>query len=283
MRLYPPCEIFLCGDDKGVAETAREFNVQHIPDIEKNEHGTPLLSSAFNVVRKKAGNTLLCYVNADIILLNDVISAVKTVPFKRFLLVGQRWNLNINDPIDFDCPSWEKDLREKLVNEAELQAPFGSDYFIFPNDIDWNFPEFAVGRPGWDNWFIYRARSFQIPVIDATEGGTVIHQNHNYSHIPGGINSKSFEGPEADQNRNLVGGEEYSFNINDATHRIVKKSIVRSTDFQNINYRLARQRVLHSSMGELANIRWKILYAMFYRRRFLPKWLWKNIIYALTK
>ena len=43
----PGCEIILFGDDDGVAETAEEFGVKHVSDIEKNEHGTPLLDFVF--------------------------------------------------------------------------------------------------------------------------------------------------------------------------------------------------------------------------------------------
>ena len=48
LKLYPKCEVILFGDDEGVAEVAREFNVLHIPEIEKTEKGTPLLSSAID-------------------------------------------------------------------------------------------------------------------------------------------------------------------------------------------------------------------------------------------
>ena len=37
LQLQPKCEIILFGNDKGVAETAEEFGVKYIPEIEKNE------------------------------------------------------------------------------------------------------------------------------------------------------------------------------------------------------------------------------------------------------
>jgi hypothetical protein len=283
LRIEPHCEILLCGNDQGVAEAASEFHVGHIPDIEKNEYGTPLLSSTFKIVQQKAGNSLICYVNADIIILNNVIEAVRMVPFQRFLLLGQRWNLDIDDPIDFDRPSWEKELLEKLTDKGDLQPPFGSDYFIFPKVIDWDLPEFAVGRPGWDNWIIYRARALKIPVVDAVEVGTVIHQNHNYAHITGGINPASFEGPEAIKSRDLLGGEDHSFNIRDSTHRLASQSITKALDYRYLGYRLKRQPVLDSSKGLLTKFRWRFLSALYYRRQYLPKQLLQNMIYSLTK
>jgi len=283
LRLEPRCEIFLCGNDQGVAEVASEFKVHHIADVVKNAYGTPLLSSAFGMVQERAGSSLLCYVNADIILLSDIIDTVKMVPFQRFLLLGQRWNMDITQPLDFTNPHWNKELRGRLVDEGKLQPPFGSDYFIFPKDIIWDFPEFAVGRPGWDNWIIYRARSLQMQVVDATDTVTAIHQNHNYAHIAGGGTPASFEGPEAIKNRDLMGGECYSFNLRDATHRLRCNSIERAMDFQNLQYRLQRQLVLDPALGALARIVYRLLSALLYRREYFPAWFWQNTIYFLTK
>ncbi len=46
-RLRPECEVLLCGDDEGTAETAAELGVRHIAGIATNEMGSPLLSSVF--------------------------------------------------------------------------------------------------------------------------------------------------------------------------------------------------------------------------------------------
>jgi hypothetical protein len=283
LRLEPHCEIFLCGNDRGVAEAASEFQVHHVPDIENNKYGTPLLSSAFRVVQQKADSSLLCYVNSDIILLNNIIDAVKIIPFQRFLLLGQRWNLDIDHPLDYDRPSWEKEIQEQLAHEGKLQPPFGSDYCIFPKDTNWDFPDFAVGRPGWDNWIIYRARALKMQVIDATEAVTVIHQNHNYAHIVGGVTPASFEGPEATRNRHLMGGDNYSFNLRDATHCLLNNSIKRAMDFPHLQYRLERQPVLEPSLGVMAKIGLRLLSALLYRHQYFPSWLWQNAIYFLTK
>ena len=50
--LDPRPDVILLGNDEGVGETARELGVRHIPDVECNEFGTPLLSSIFEEARK---------------------------------------------------------------------------------------------------------------------------------------------------------------------------------------------------------------------------------------
>ena len=69
----------------------------------------------------------------------------------------------------------------------------------------------------WDNWLIRRARELDIPVVDITPVVTVVHQNHDYGHIPQG-RGDAWEGPEADTNRALAGGERGVFTLMDATH-----------------------------------------------------------------
>lgn len=106
-RLEPACDIVLCGDDPGVADVAAELNVQHLPDLERNELGTPYLDSAFKQVRDASDSDLLCYVNADILLLSDFRAALQHIRAERFLMVGQRCDVDIDEPIDFTEPDWE--------------------------------------------------------------------------------------------------------------------------------------------------------------------------------
>jgi len=117
LKLYPKCEVILFGDDEGVAEAVREFGVLHIPEIEKNEFGTPLLSSAFKLAQKKAKNEILVYINADIILMSDFISAIKKIEKPLFLMSGRRWDLDIKEEIDFNT-DWEKKLQERIKKEG---------------------------------------------------------------------------------------------------------------------------------------------------------------------
>src|SRR5690349_3616451 len=98
--LRPACEIVLTGDDEGTREMASEINAIHISSIQRNEFGTPLLNSIFEEVERRASFPFLCYVNADIILLNDFLPAVRDIRAwnSRALIVGRRIDIDYSQP-----------------------------------------------------------------------------------------------------------------------------------------------------------------------------------------
>ncbi len=209
-------EVLLVGDEVGVAEAAAEYGARHLPQVRRNELGTPLLSSIFAMAHGAARQGCLCYVNADVMLLPDLLSGVRTTleRFDRFLLVGRRWDLDISGRLRFDA-GWEADLRHRIESEGKLHPPTGSDYFVFPNTMFRRLPDFALGRAGWDNWMIFAGRREHAPVIDCTEAITVVHQLHDYAHLPGG--QPHFRLPESRRNVELVGGRATVFTMNDTT------------------------------------------------------------------
>jgi hypothetical protein len=214
LQLEPSCEVILFGDDPGVADTAKSLGVKHIPSIAKNEFGTPLLSSAFDVAQELAQNDTLMYVNSDIICFQHMIAAIKTVDFPRYLISGRRWDLDIQHEIDFSRDSWENDLLESLDTQGELHGYSGMDYFVFPRGSVDMLP-FAVGRPGWDSWLVYDMRSRGVPVIDATKTIRVVHQNHGYSHSAFG-RKKGVFGPEWEEHVRIAGGFTNMMTLRDA-------------------------------------------------------------------
>lgn len=78
-RLGPDVEVILCGDDDGTAQAALDLGVRHVPDIRRNEHGTPLLDSVFDAARQASLSPLLAYVNADIVLFDDFLNAARSL------------------------------------------------------------------------------------------------------------------------------------------------------------------------------------------------------------
>jgi hypothetical protein len=227
-QFEPECEVILLGDDPGTGEVANELRLRHIPKIERNKTGTPLLSSVFAAAQSAASHSILCYVNADIMLMGDFLQAVRTIARQRprFLLVGRRWDCDIKQPFDFNN-GWESQLRSLLAENGKLHAHTGIDYFVFPRGLWPEIPPFAIGRGAWDNWLIYAAKSYGTPVIDLTPTVTIAHQNHDYGHVPGG-KADPFGSPEAAENLALAGGYTHLCTVSDANYQLTSKGIRRN-------------------------------------------------------
>jgi hypothetical protein len=253
--LRPACEVILCGDEPGTAETAAALGTDRIPAVDRNEFGTPLLSSVFAAAEARAQRDLLCYVNADILLLSDFAEAAGRVAATKraFLMVGQRWDLDVTEPLAFGDPSWERELRTRVERTGLLHPPSGSDYFVYPRGALGALPPFAVGRPGWDNWMIYHARGRKMPVVDATEATLVIHQNHAYGHVKQGTGA-AWEGPEADRNLELIGGKERIFTLADATHHVTRAGLRRALTPAHLKRRLRTLAVFVPALGWIYRI-----------------------------
>jgi hypothetical protein len=224
LQLRPACEIILFGDDEGTAEVAARYGIWHVPEVARNEHGTPLINSLFELAQAIASHRLLAYVNADIILTSDFLKAVHRVWLRKFLLVGQRWDLDLTELLDYDDPTWESRLRSTVAERGSLHLQWGIDYFVFTQGLWGEIPPFAIGRTAWDNWLIYRARSLGAPVVDATQVITAVHQNHDYAHHSQG-KTGVWKGPEAQRNLELAGGYRHVFTLLDATWLLTPRGL----------------------------------------------------------
>jgi hypothetical protein len=231
IALAPDVEVLLVGDEPGVQEAAEAHSIRCISSVRRAESGAPSLRSAFDAVQRVARHSILGYLNADILLLDDFLPAVTSVvrQLKRFLIVGQRWDLEVKDLLHTDG-AWQADLRRRLAAAGRLHRPVGSDYFVFPGGQYDDLPDFTIGRSGWDNWMIYDGRRRRIPVIDASRSIMVIHQNHDYAHLPGGVTHHRH--PESRHNLELAGGRETIFRLEDADWRLADQGPIRKGPFE---------------------------------------------------
>jgi len=259
IQLRPSCEIILFGDEEGTAEVAAKLGIRHVPDVECNEYGTPLVSSLFSTAQELASHDYIGYVNADIILMSDFAKAIHQVQEQSSLIVGRRWDLDLKEPLDFSNPDWESQLRARLAKEGKLHGLSGIDYFLLPRGTYQDVPPFAIGRTAWDNWLIYKARALGLPVIDATEVVTIVHQNHDYGRFQtGGNKSEQGErkGIEGMRNRELLGGECYAFSLLDATHLLtpagLKPTLTLSVRY--LAHRILRLPEMHPRLIPLVQI-----------------------------
>jgi hypothetical protein len=225
--LLPDVEVILLGDEEGLAQAAKELGVKHLPNVVCNKNGIPLISSMFQLARENSSSDLLCIINADMVLMPDFVETAKqAVKLKdKFVLLSQRWDYDIETSIDF-AEGWVNRLRSSVLGQNNLHRPAGSDFFLFPKSCYTDIPNFAIGRAGWDNWMIYQACQQKWPVIDCTSSMMIVHQNHDYSHLPNG--KSHYDHPDTNENIRLAGGHAaIRYTILDSTYRLVDGKLAR--------------------------------------------------------
>jgi len=219
--LHPDIEIILFGDDEGAAGVAKEFGLRHEPHVECNEHGTKRLDYLFARAQAIARHDILCYINCDIILMQDFCRAVQRVSsaHREFLMVGRRWDTNITEPLAFERPGWEAELRSLARRQGRQRTAEWIDYFAFSRGLyPPDMPPFVL-RVFWDNWLVWKAMDSQKAVIDASSVVLAVHQNHDYNYHPQGKQGV-WNGEEAGKNGQLAGGWRHLRTIADAPVRL---------------------------------------------------------------
>lgn len=224
MHIGEDVEVLLMGDEDGMAEFAREFQIRHFPGVKCSQEGTPYINSMFELARTESDAPYLAILNADIILMPDFVESAKQVAakVKDFLFLGRRWDLDVEQELEFN-PGWENELRAEVDARGILHGPVGSDYFLLPRHLLHDMPEFTIGRSGWDNWTIYHAVESGWPVVDVTQSAMIIHQNHDYSHLPG--NKPPYDLPETKKNIQIAGGVKRMYTILEANTVLVDGSL----------------------------------------------------------
>jgi hypothetical protein len=226
--LHPGIEVILFGDDPGAAETCLEFGLRHEPFVERNEFGTKRLDYLFARAQAIAQHEILCYINCDIILMQDFLRVTERVRamHREFLMVGRRWDTNITEPLRFsppdsqsrerhlcsiprvqrdESPDWQEHLRQLALTRGRRRTAEWIDYFAFSRGLYGpDMPPFVL-RVFWDNWLVWKALDSGKPVIDASGAVLAIHQNHDYSYHPQG-KAGVWTGDEAGRNAQLAGG-----------------------------------------------------------------------------
>jgi hypothetical protein len=259
-RLDPKPEILVMGSDPGVAEAAAEIGARHVPDIARNEHGTPLVDSIFEHAQRLASHDLLCYVNADIVLMSDFLPALRLVAKAkhRFVMGGQRRDLDLPDDWSMDAADWEESLRALANEHGQLHGPRGIDYFAFRRHLYRKVLPFAIGRTAWDNWLIFDAWRRGAALVDATSSVMAVHLNHDFSHARG--YDWVWKGPEAVRNSELAG--KGLFTLDDASHVLRDGRLVDINHHRMPGERLDRVALRHPLLGpplRLLRAGWRIL------------------------
>ena len=226
--LHPDVEVILFGDEEGAGETAQEFGLRHEPQVERYEGKLPYLDFLFERAQQIARHKYLCYANCDMLLVQDFRSAFeKAIRWQeRFLLISQRWESDITEPINFSRAGWDTQARHDARKRGFKQDPRYVDIFVFPKGLYREIPPLVVGISYWDWWAVWNALSQGVPVVDCTPYLTAIHQSHGYAPHPDGKGGTHL-GPVAMRNYQLAGGPEHFRWTEDATHWISRSGRIR--------------------------------------------------------
>ena len=219
-------EILVMGNDEGIAEQTQALGIRHLPNVACNSRGTPLVSSMPALARENSSSPFFGIVNADIILFEDVLDSVHSVArqMQKFLVVGQRYDMEITTELAAGREAFIN-FKNSVKAQGILHPPMGSDYFLFPRECFPKIPDFAIGRAGWDNWFIFKSRFEGWAVVDGTQDVTIVHQNHDYHHLPGG--QPHYRQPETRDNVIQGGGEHTIFTLFDAQYELADGKLTR--------------------------------------------------------
>lgn len=221
LRLDPQVQVLLIGDDPGVAEAARDLGVEHEPSLTREASGTPRLDSAFAAARRHARRPLLCFANADVMLLDDFARAARSVAASStsFLMIGESWDTEVTEQVD----DWDSVTRLP----GRKRGAGALDWFLFTPDIFGELPPFLIGRAKFDNWLVWRACADGATVVDATRSVHALHQRHDYAHVAGGYDATRL-GDEARRNALLAGSKDHLYTRFDATHVLTRGRLRRN-------------------------------------------------------
>jgi hypothetical protein len=189
--LEPRPNIILLGDEIGTKDAASQYNAMHVPGIGVNELGDLSMRSIFRKIDQKAETDWICYIDTDVILLDDFMPTFEYLiaRYHNFSTCGGRWDANIPNKVNFDSPDW----RKYVCNQVFKQHNKGSDYCIYRKGFYHNIPDFSIGRGAWDGWRMGYPKSIGVPLINLQNVVKAVHQRHGHrwSNQPGTAYNKS--------------------------------------------------------------------------------------------
>ncbi len=205
LALAPDVEVLLFGDASGTKETAERLGVAHVPDVDCSEEGAPSFTAIADHAERYGRYETQLYINCDIVVTKTLLSIVGQVPFRQYLIVGQRLDLPGDVMIDVTENRWDARLVDLVArDDIGFHPPTACDYFVFPRGLWRTVPPLVIGRAAFDNALIAHCLRDSVPVIDATRDVIVLHPSHSYGHVAGGKETV-WRGEEAQSNLKSIG------------------------------------------------------------------------------
>lgn len=233
-------EVIIFSEDNISNSWINSKRVSIIHTFNKHETGLPLLNSIFEEASRCSKFPILCYCNSDIILLPEFLKSISPLLECSgfFLGVSQRIDIAIEFEIDFQRDESIDQLRDIVCSMGKIHPPMGSDIFLHRRNqyTQTVMPNLLVGRPGWDNWMMYDARTRFNKLVDLTGNApAVIHQDH-----PANYNSQNID--DRINFMFLPPNDLYTFILVYANYRITKRKLRKylptNANFERIQWEL---------------------------------------------
>ena len=158
---------------------ARQSKWHIFPVPRMSKSGIPIFRHMFLEAQRLFNTAFYAYATGDILFdrnLTDTIYELIRLQknLTNILVVGLRRNWKIK---------WQQVSKLEEIGHyaksAKLSKPYTHDYFISTrNGYPWStIPDFVIGRITYDNWLVANALTKKIPLVDATETITALHQS----------------------------------------------------------------------------------------------------------
>jgi len=220
-------KIVIVGDEDGNEDFCKKNNLIYEPNVVRNEFNTPILPSIFKEGFKHVTDKdIIIYINSDIIIGSQFIECMKNCEDfvknnKKYLMIGQRFDINNVDEINFELENWEEKLYKYSFAHGSMHGPCGIDYFIFSKstfNLETMHP-FAIGKFHWDRWLMGKCILNNIPTVNITDDNLVIHQNGSY--IQNNVKKNALDVVTSfEAKRNCNWDADDGRNVNDAKYKL---------------------------------------------------------------
>ena len=226
VRLSPRPEILVFGGDRALVENE---GGKWIGNHRATPQGRPYFDDFINRAEISSANDVLMYCTDHLILTSSLLPAVKTIADTfpgHFVVVGKRWGLHVQKPIDFSNPNWECVLWDQVLGADSPGNNAAKDYIIFRRPLGLPVPNFIMGYPWYDTWLVWAALQANYPVIDASDAVIVVHQSHKF--IEGDVEKR--ENTPGGQHNHRIGRFQLHLDgkvaISQATHVLTPNGVI---------------------------------------------------------
>lgn len=237
LAMAPDVEVIVFAPAPGIEPVVSELGLRYYPEVPCIEGRLPRVDAIFEIAQREGRHDLQAFVNGDIVLFEDFVRALHSIPQERFLMIGRRWGTPVLEVLERDRPEQLADFRERALSHGWYAR--GVEYFGYRRGTLQGLPPMCPGATAWDDMMVAHCLERKIPVIDATCDVLCIHQDHEVFRTATSDNATVCS-PAAEHNLRLAGDRALPC-IEDASHVLRRGRVWPAwTSLWHVRHRLRR-------------------------------------------